>query len=227
MDIRPEEGKRVDLKPIRAEILAIKVIPNINSEMATSLKLEPHQRSLGLITTTIDDVGYTAVDEATKKAGVQVVYARSFYAGAAHASGPLSGEFIGILAGPDPAEIKAGIKAAQECIENDACFYAANDEGTLAFYPHVISRTGSYLSKVAGIPEGQPLAYLIAPPIEAMYSLDAALKAAEVRLVAFYGPPSETNFAGGLLTGSQSACRAAADAFTRAVLEVANHPLRF
>lgn len=214
------------LQPIRAQILAIQMIPNVSPDLAASLKLEPHQRSLGLLTSTIDDVGYTAIDEATKKADVQVVYARSFYAGSAHASGPLSGEFIGILAGPDPAEIKAGLQAARYCLENDACFYSANDEGTLAFYPHLISRTGSYLSKVAGIPEGDPLAYLIAPPIEAMMGLDAALKAADVRLVAFYGPPSETNFGGGLLTGSQSACKAATEAFRDTILAVAANPVR-
>ncbi len=215
------------LEPIRAQVLAVKMIPNVNSYMSEKFGLKAHQKSLGMLTATIDDVGYTAVDEATKKADVEVVYARSFYAGSAHASGPLSGEFIGILAGPNPAEIRSGINAAIELMEGDACFYSANDDGTLAFYPHVISRTGSYLSKMADIPEGEPLAYLIAPPLEAMYALDAALKAAEVRLVAFYGPPSETNFAGGLLTGTQSACKAAADAFRDAVLEVADFPLKF
>ncbi|HHV79505.1 MAG TPA: ethanolamine utilization microcompartment protein EutL [Firmicutes bacterium] len=214
-------------KPIRAEVLAIKLIPNVNQFMAEKLQLKPHQRSIGMITTSIDDVGYTAVDEATKKADVEVVYARSFYAGAAHASGPLSGEFIGILAGPNPAEVKSGINAAIECIEHDACFYAANEEGTIAMYPHCISRTGTYLSKIAGIPAGEPLAYLIAPPIEAMYALDAAIKAAEVRMVAFFGPPTETNFAGGYLTGTQSACKAACDAFAAAVMEVARYPKRF
>ncbi len=218
---------RTDLKPIRAQVLAVRLIPNVNEFMRAQFGLKPDQRSLGLLTSSIDDVGYTAIDEATKKAAVEVVYAKSFYAGAAHASGPLSGEFIGIMAGPDPAEVKSGLEAAVDVIENGACFYAANEEGTLAFYPHLISRTGSYLSKVAGIPEGEPLAYLIAPPLEAMYAMDLAIKAAEVRMAAFYGPPSETNFGGGLLTGSQSACKAACDAFTGGVLEVAGLPLKW
>lgn len=218
---------RTDLQPIRAQVLAVRLIPNVNEFMRQQFGLKPEQRSLGLLTSSIDDVGYTAIDEATKKAAVEVVYAKSFYAGAAHASGPLSGEFIGIMAGPDPAEVKAGLEAAVDVIENGACFYAANAEGTLAFYPHLISRTGSYLSKVAGIPEGEPLAYLIAPPLEAMYAMDLAIKAAEVRMAAFYGPPSETNFGGGLLTGSQSACKAACDAFADGVLEVAGFPLKW
>ena len=83
------------------------------------------------------------------------------------------------------------------------------------------------MSKTAGIPEGESLAYLIAPPLEAMYALDVALKAADVRLVAFYGPPSETNFGGGLLTGSQSACKAACDAFAEAVKFIADNPLNY
>ena len=57
-----------------------------------------------------------------------------------------------------------------------------------------------------------------------MVGLDAALKAAEVRLTELYRPPTETNFAGGLLTGTQSACRAACDAFAQAVCAVAANP---
>ena len=215
------------LDPIRGHVLSVKIIPNINANMAESLKLTPQQRSLGLITTDMDDVAYTALDEATKKADIQVVYARSMYAGSANASTKLAGEFIGIIAGPNPAEIRSGLNAAVEFIENDACFYSANDEDSVPFYAQTISRTGSYLSGIANVPEGAPLAYLIAPPLEAMYALDAALKAADVTLAAFYGPPTETNFGGGLLTGSQSACKAAADAFRDAVVFVANSPKEY
>jgi len=215
------------LDPIKGKVLSVKIIPNINPFMAETFKLTPDQRSLGLITTDMDDVAYTALDEATKKADIQVVYAKSMYAGSANASTKLAGEFIGIIAGPNPAEIRSGLNAAIEFIENDACFYSANDDDTVPFYAQTISRTGSYLSGIANVPEGQPLAYLIAPPLEAMYALDVALKAADVTLAAFYGPPTETNFGGGLLTGSQSACTAAADAFRDAVIFVANSPKEY
>lgn len=214
-------------KPVKSEILAVKLIPNINDYLKKELNLKPEHRSIGMITMDIDDVGYTAVDEATKKADVEVVYATSFYAGADHASGPLSGEFIGILAGPNPAEVKSGINAAIDFTENDACFWTADEAGEIVFYAQCISRTGSYLSNMSQIPEGEPLAYLIAPPIEAMYALDAAIKAAEVSMKTFYAPPSETNFAGALLTGSQSACKAACDAFASTVMEVAKYPKRY
>ncbi|MFC5527886.1 ethanolamine utilization microcompartment protein EutL [Cohnella yongneupensis] len=211
-------------RPVRAKALAVRIIPNVDEALSKQLKLKPGIRSLGLFTSTIDDVGYTAADEATKKAAVEVVYARSFYAGSGHASGPLSGEFIAMIGGETPAEVRSGLDAALALMESGACFYSLNEEGTHAYYAQVISRTGSYLSQVAGIPEGEPLAYLIAPPLEAIVGLDAALKAADVRLCQFYGPPTETNFAGGLLTGSQSACSAAAEAFAAAVSEVAAVP---
>jgi len=213
--------------PIRAKVLSAKIIPNLNPEMAASFGLQPHQKSIGMITADIDDVSYTALDEATKKADVQVVYAKSFYGGAANANTKLAGEFIGILAGPNPAEVRSGLNAAIEYIENEACFYSANDEDTIAYYAQCISRTGSYLSGIAGVKEGEALAYLIAPPMEAMYALDVALKSADVKLASFYGPPSETNFGGGLLTGSQSACKAACDAFAAAVQFVADNPTKF
>jgi len=215
------------LDPIKPTILAARLIPNVHPDFAEKLGLKPHQHSLALITCDIDDSLYVALDEATKKADVEVVYAHSFYAGSAHASGPLSGEIIGILAGPDPAEARAGLDAAVAYAEEKAWFYAADEAGELAFFPHTISRTGSYLSKEAGVPEGAPLAYLIAPPLEATYAIDAALKAADVTLQVWWAPPSETNFSGALLAGSQSACKAAAFAFQDAVLNVARAPIKF
>ena len=89
---------------------------------------------------------------------------------------------------------------------------------------HTVSRCGSFLAKEAGVPEGAPIAYLIAPPLESMYALDFALKAADVKLCKLYTPPTETNFGGGLLTGTQSACTAACAAFRDAVGEVAGRP---
>lgn len=213
--------------PIKVNVLSVKLIPNVDEGMRKHLNLPTEHRAVGMITTDCDDVGYTALDEATKKADVKVAYAKSFYGGAANANTKLAGEFIGIVSGPSPAEVKSGLNAAIDFIENDACFYSANDDDSIAYYAHCVSRTGSYLSEIAGIKEGEAIAYLIAPPIEAMYALDAALKAADVELVAFYGPPSETNFGGGLLTGSQSACKAACDAFADAVVQVADNPTKY
>ena len=191
--------------PVRASVLATKIIPNVSPDMAKEFNLDPSMKSLALITADSDDVTYTALDEATKKADVKVVYAKSFYAGAANANTKLAGEIIGILAGPNPAEVRSGLEAAVDMIENQAYFISANEDDSIIYYAHCISRTGSYLSEGAGIQEGEALAYLIAPPLEAMYGVDAALKAADVKMCVLYAPPSETNFGGALLTGNQSA----------------------
>ena len=105
---------------IKTEVLSVQMIPNADRMLLQALKVPPEYRSLGLITTDCDDVSYTALDEATKKAQVCVVYARSMYAGSSNASTALAGEFIGILAGENPAEVKSGLEAAVSCIENDA-----------------------------------------------------------------------------------------------------------
>ncbi|MDD2414987.1 MAG: ethanolamine utilization microcompartment protein EutL [Eubacteriaceae bacterium] len=210
---------------LQTNILATKIIPNVNAELAKSLKLPKELKSLALITADCDDVTYTALDEATKKAEVEVVYAKSCYAGADNANTKLAGEIIGILAGPNPAEVKSGLEACVDTIENVAHFISANEDDTIVYYAHCISRTGSYLSAGAGIKEGEALAYLIAPPLESMYAVDAAMKAADVKMCELYAPPSETNFGGALLTGSQSACKSACDAFATAVEYVASHPV--
>lgn len=212
---------------IRHNVLGVKIISNVSPEMAKKLNLEQHHKSLGLITADCDDVTYTALDEATKAAEVDVVYAKSMYAGAANASTKLAGEVIGIIAGPSPAEVRSGLNAVLDFMEYGATFISANDDDSIAYYAHCVSRTGTYLSKVANIREGEALAYLVAPPLEAMYALDAALKAADVSLCELFEPPTETNFAGALLTGSQSACKAACDAFAQAVIAVADNPTGF
>lgn len=212
------------LDPIKPTILAARLIPNVDRGLAARLGLREEQRSLALVTCDIDDSLYVSLDDATKKADVEVVYAHSFYAGSAHASGPLSGEIIGILAAPSPAEARAGLAACVAYAQDEAWFHAADESGELAFFAHTISRTGSYLSQEAEVAQGSSMAYLIAPPLEATFALDAALKAADVEMAVWFAPPSETNFSGGYLVGDQSAVVAACAAFRDAVIDVAAVP---
>jgi ethanolamine utilization protein EutL len=215
------------LEPIVANPLAVQIIPNVDADFARVLGLKDNQKSLGLITADNDDALYVSIDEATKKADVEVVYAHSFYAGAKHASGKLSGEIIALLAGPSPAEVSAGLDAAVQYLTQKALWYSANQDQSVAFFPHVISQIGSYLAKICNIPLGSAISYLVAPPLEGLFALDAALKSAPVRIVSYTAPPSETNYMGVILAGDQSACAAAAEAFSKSVIEVAAHPIRY
>ena len=208
---------------IKANILSAKIISNINESLAEQLGLFENERSIGLVTSDSDDVTYVALDEATKKANVRVVYAKSLYAGASNASTKLAGEIIGVIAGETPADVKSGLDALIYFAENEAHFISANDDDSIVYFAHCVSRPGKYLSAIVGT-NGESIAYLIAPPEEALIGLDAALKAANVEIASFYGPPSETNFAGGLLKGSQSSCKAACESFAATICEVAESP---
>lgn len=207
-----------------ANVLSVKMIANADEDLAKQFDLPKGMKSLGIITSDCDDVTYVALDEATKATEVEVVYAKSMYGGAGNASTKLAGEVIGILAGPSPAEVSSGLAIAIQVIENEASFISANDDDSIPYFAHVISRSGRFLSKEANVTEGEAIAYLIAPPLEAMLGLDAALKAADVKMGVFYGPPSETNFGGALLSGTQSACKAACNAFAQTVQNVAADP---
>ena len=205
---------------IPVKILSVRYLPGAEKGLAKALGAPEGYPCIAMLTTDCDDATYIALDEATKAADVKVCYARSFYAGAANASTPNAGEVIGILAGPTPGAMRSGMDAAIGALERLG-FEAA---GEVPYLAHTVSACGSYLAQEAGVRQGSALSYLIAPPLEAMYGLDGALKAADVKLCKLYAPPSETNFGGGLLTGTHSACAAACAAFADAVRDVAQRP---
>ena len=205
--------------PVR--ILAVRTLANASPALCAALGAPRGYPSLAMLTTDCDDATYIALDAATKAAQVEVSYGRSFYAGAANASTPNAGEVIGILAGQTPGAVKSGLDAAVSALNRLGFAEVAG----VPYLAHTVSSVGTFLAKEAGIRPGEALAYLIAPPLEGMYAMDAALKAADVRLCKLYAPPSETNFGGGLLTGTQSACDAACAAFAAAVAEVAEKPM--
>ena len=203
------------------KVLAVRYLPNASESLCKGLGVPKERPCLGFLTTDCDDATYIALDEATKAADVEVAYGRSFYAGAANASTPNAGEVIGVLAGATPGIVESGMEAALSLLQH----IGFEEREGVPYLAHTVSRCGSFLAKEAGVREGEPIAYLIAPPLESMYGLDFALKAADVSLCKLYTPPSETNFGGGLLTGTQSACEAACDAFAEAVSQVARRPI--
>ena len=202
------------MSPVK--VLAVRYLQNA----ALSSALGTEKKCLAMVTTDCDDATYIALDEATKAADAEVVYARSFYAGAANATQPYAGEVIGILGADTPGDARSAMEAALGALKT----IGFAESGGVSYLAHTVSSAGGFLSREAGVPLGSALAYLIAPPLESLYGLDAAMKAADVKLCVFYGPPSQTNFGGGLLTGTQSACEAACQAFRQAVEEVARFP---
>lgn len=214
------------LVPVRPKLLSVRQVEQLEPALARALGLDLSKHvSVGLVTCDQDDSLYAALDHATKYAEVDVVYAKSFYAGSAHASGPLSGEVLGVLAGANPSDVAEGLWALREALTTKIHFVTFEGANSPAFFPHVIPETGRYLAPLANVKVGEPLAYLIAPPTEAIVGLDAALKVANVTLQKFFGPPTETNFAGAYLTGSLPDVEAAARAFIEAIEHVVSSPL--
>ena len=208
-------------------VLAVRTIPNVAGALAEALGLDERQVAVGFLTVDQDDPTYVAIDEATKKADVEVVSARSFYGGAAYPSGPTSGETLAILASDQIAEVTAGLDAAISHLESRVSYRAADSEGRRRYFAHLVARTGTHLSARAGIEAGQSLGYLKAAPLEATWALDQALKQASVDLAEWMPAPTPTNMAGALVTGTEADCRAACEAFEKAVLEVAREPVRY
>ena len=206
---------------IPVKVLAVRYLANADEDLCRALGTPKGYPALGLITTDCDDATYIALDAATKAADVEVAYSHSFYAGAGNASTPYAGEVIGILAAQTPGAVRSGMEAACGALER----LGFSEVHGVPYLAYTVASVGSFLAKEAGIAVGSALAYLIAPPLESMYALDSALKAADVKLCKLYAPPSETNFGGGLLTGTQSACDAACAAFAAAVEETAASPL--
>ena len=200
------------------KVLAVRFLDNAEPQFCKSLGTS--FRCLGLLTTDCDDVTYIALDEATKAAEVQAIYGQSFYAGAKNATTPYAGEVLGILAGQTPGAVRAGMERAVAVAES----LDFAETGGVPYLAHTVSSCGSFLAKEADVPVGSALAYLIAPPLESMVALEGAMKAADVKLCKLYNPPSPTNFGGGLLTGSRSACGAACEEFAKIVQGVAEHP---
>lgn len=205
--------------PVR--VLAVRYIPNAAPALRKNLGVPEGYPSLAFLTTDCDDATYIALDAATKAAEAVVAYGRSFYAGAANAATPNAGEVIGILAAATPGDAVSAMEAALAQL-GQVGFEMA---GEVPYLAYTVASCGSFLAKEAGVKMGSALAYLIAPPLESIYGMDRALKSADVKLCKLYAPPSETNFGGGLLTGSQSACQSACEAFAQAVAEVAGMPI--
>ena len=216
----------MNISPLKPKILSIKLIPQTDLQLLHSFGVKGKPGgSLGLITCDMDDALFTALDEATKDSQVEVIYAKSFYAGSAHASGPLSGEAIGIFQGEDPQNVIDALMSCKNNLEQKAWFYKTQGAVEIPFFPMVISSLGHYLSKEAGLKAGDAMAYLIAPPIESVLGIDAALKAADVKLVKHFKPPTETNFGGGYLSGDLHEVEAAARAFSEMMIKLSQNKM--
>ncbi len=209
-------------------VLAVRTIPNVAPALVDALGLRPSHASIGFLTVDQDDPTYVAVDDATKKAAVDVVFTRTFYRDSGRSIvGSPAAETLVIMAGDRIGEVEAGMDATLAHLESRVSYRSADDEGRCPYLAHLVAQTGSYLSERAGVERGDAIGYLKAPPLEAVFGLDQALKAADVEVGEWIEPPTPTNMGGALVTGTEADCRAACEAFEAAVKSVCADPVRY
>ncbi len=218
---------RMEHKKIKTNILAQRLIPNVNQHMREALKLPEGHTSIAMFTCDNDDVAFIALDDATKKANIHVAHVEPSYGGVYGAWGSLHGAVIAIISGPKVSDVKSGLGYINDFVATRSALYGLNEEESIAYYAYHIDKIGKYYASTLGLEEGSSLAYIASAPLEAMYGIDAAVKSADVKIAEFWGPPTVTNCGGALLTGTQSACKAAVTAFRAAVEQVATNPLRY
>ncbi|MFN8674706.1 MAG: ethanolamine utilization microcompartment protein EutL [Candidatus Sericytochromatia bacterium] len=206
-------------KLVKPKIITMKKIPFVNQMIAKAYKVPSSHDSIALITSDFEHSLFVSLDESTKEADAEVIFNTGFYGSRT----PAYGEILAIISGENPTVIETSLKAMIDYMDEKAYYYC-NGKG-IRFFSHVIGSIGRLLSKESGLPEGEALAYLFAPPLEASFALDYALKNSDTELVKFFTPPTNTNFSGAYLTGSISECQSASLAFIKGLEEIVNNPI--
>lgn len=212
--------KRVDL-----HVVMQKVIANVSPEQRRIWNVPEEHQAVGLISSDCEDVMWLAVDDATKKSKIQVLHIETVYGGVQYSWSKFGGEITAVISGPKVSDVKSGLSYIRDYVENHSGNYIFDEEGTLGCYVDLVPRVGKYYSSVLDVAEGEAIAYLVSTPVESTYGIDKALKASNARLVDLFETPSRVNTGGAILAGTESACKAAVEAFMEAVEYCAYHPM--
>ena len=212
-------------KVLQSHVTMQKVVPNVTQAYRELWGIPQEHQSVGIIAGDNEDVMWLALDDATKKAKISVVHAETVYGGLEYSWSRFGGEITAIISGEKVADVKSGLRHIRDFIENHAKIYVLNEEEDLGYYADWIPRAGKYYQETLGIEEGQSVAYLVSTPVESTYAFDKALKASNTKVAELFRPPSRVNTGGGIVYGTESACRAAAEAFGEAVEYCAFHPM--
>lgn len=201
------------LIPLKEYIVSQKVIANVSEEYAKLYHLPEGHRSVGIFTATNDDPCFMAMDDATKKVEIKALMVAAHYGGGHSTLSKTSGCVYGTFSAPSVEKVKAALGYIKEFVETRSEGFCFEGDPSSRFYAQCIPKMGKYYSDLLNVPEGTPYAYMIGSPVEAVYALDKALKSGNVKLVKYIYPPARVNSGGGIIIGSEAACRAAREAF--------------
>ena len=214
---------RYEKKQVR--ITSQKIIAHVSDEFAKAYGLPKGHESVAFFSADNDDVAYLAADDATKKARIQVVHAKTFYGGADCSWSKYGGSILVLISGPRVEDVKSGLSYIQDFINRQAGLYCFDGDESKEFYAQTIAKSGSYFSEEFGVEKGQPYCYLFGSPIESAYAIEKALRASDTTMAYYWSPPSVSNSCGAILTGTESACKTATRAYIDALGAAMENPL--
>ena len=191
---------------IDAHVVMEKLVPRITEEYRKIYDIPENHESMAIFSADCEDVMWLAVDDATKKAKIKVIQIETVYGGVDYSWSRYGGEITAIISGEKVADVKSGLQYAKDYID-------------------YVPRIGKYYQESLGLSEGTSIAYLVSAPVESMYGLDKALKAADVKIAELSEIPSRVNTGGAIVYGTESACRSAVEAFAEGVEYCAFHPM--
>lgn len=208
-----------------AHVLAQKIIADIRPEFAACYNIPEHHRNVAIFSCDNDDVAFVAADDATKKADILVHHASTFYVGMKGSWAKYGGCVFVLLSGPKVEDVRSGLRYVNDFVENQCALATFDGIAKFNCYAQCIPRVGTYYGNMLNIPADSAYAYLLGPPIEANYALDKALKSGEVKLARYWYPPAKVNSSGGIIYGTESACRSATEAFIQGLHYAFENPL--
>ena len=213
------------VKRVDSHVTMQKLIPNAGKKYRELWGMPEDHQSIGLISCDIEDVMDFALDDASKKARIQVLHVETVYGGVEYAWSRYGGEITAVISGPRVEDVKSGLMYIRDYIEHRCGMYIIDDDESMAYYVDYMPRAGRYFQQKHGIPAGTSVAHLVATPIEATYALDKALKASNTKIVELFDAPTRVNTGGAFLSGTEAACKSAVAAFAEAVQFCYAHPL--
>ena len=215
----------MNIVKMKAHMLSQKLIANVSPELAKAYHLPEGHQSMAFFSTDNDDIAYLAADDASKKANIKVIHIDTFYGGQTCSWSKYGGSVFALISGPKVSDVRRGLAYIKDFIECrcELCNFDG-DEGT-AFYAQCVPKSGKYFKEFCNIEEGSAYAYLVGGPIETNYALDKALKAGHTLIAKYWYPPSHANSSGAVLVGTESACKAATQAFVEALRFAVEHPM--
>ena len=92
---------------METHMLSQKVIANVTPEFARVYNIPEGHTSVGFFSADNDDIGYLAVDDASKKANIKLIHAETYYGGTTCSWSKYGGSVFVLFSGPKVEDVKS------------------------------------------------------------------------------------------------------------------------